>query len=196
MLIPNNTVNCSHKTALTLSYLQASTFSFHATGSRYFGTYKSGSDYDFFALDSGEIRHFLICNGFRRLGGYWCQGNVAYQDTNTVHVYRNGNIDIQLVKDVEMKVWAQDMLKKTHFYSYMPKRSQRTMDTWNLLFRIYKELKKPQSPYVPNGDSNKPESVHLRSDINLVANILANHIAKTPGFNDVNILRGISRNTK
>lgn len=87
--------------------MRDSEFEFFLTGSRYFGTDNSGSDYDFFVQDCPEIHNWLIKNSFRAIL------NARYgRDSLTVVVYRYRDIDVQVVKNAGLKNVAQIGIKK------------------------------------------------------------------------------------
>lgn len=114
----------------TLDILHKSTFKFHLTGSRYFGTAHNGSDTDFFVQDSPEVRKFLEENGFKTIPG-------KYRDTQTTDVFKRESIDIQVVKDYSLKLKAQELIlfmcANKHFK--WPYKNERCK-LWNCAFYI------------------------------------------------------------
>ena len=91
-----------------LNKLRMSSHKFFLTGSRFFGNVHEGSDWDFFAQDSQELRIFV-----RDLGLHHDSEAEEYFDSQCVKVYRNFNerIDIQLVRDCKRKELAQEMIR-------------------------------------------------------------------------------------
>lgn len=73
----------------------------HLTGSRYFGTQKQHSDYDVFTKMSKSVQTKLSDAGFSILSKQLLD---YYTDENTIEVWRNNNIDVQLVKDVKSRL--------------------------------------------------------------------------------------------
>lgn len=107
----------------TLHRMNESQFEFHLTGSRFFGNYGLGSDYDFFvqfeqpftadSLCDTTIVKELVKLGFRTLMGS------DYTDKLTVAVYRKPatkdecQIDVQLCLDAALKSQVQEVLRQT-----------------------------------------------------------------------------------
>ena len=80
---------------------------FHLTGSRYFRHAESLSDYDFFTQDSPEVRAWLLGQGFGPVSSDF----KAYpDDPNIAEVWEKGAVQIQLVRDVNGKIKAQNIL--------------------------------------------------------------------------------------
>lgn len=100
---------------IVLANLQTSTFTFHLTGSRYFGTNSEYSDYDFFVQDDhlseydvSGVRYSLVDKGFNLDFSHDCDYN---EDISIVYVYKHPyGIHIQIVKDFEIKKKAQSSL--------------------------------------------------------------------------------------
>lgn len=96
-----------------LKYLTNSPYLFYLTGSRYWGTNDSYSDWDFFVQDSEEVKQYLQNCEFYKI-------DHEYTDKNTIHVYGddptidNCNINIQLVADAQVKNIAQKIIKALH----------------------------------------------------------------------------------
>lgn len=109
-----------------LKRMDDSEFRFQLTGSRAFGISHRGSDFDFYAQDSKEIRALLELLGFTCIfdanktedgGGYqnygrkspdgWTGLNAVYR-----HVKVDIQIDVQLVSNPETKKIAQELLSK------------------------------------------------------------------------------------
>jgi hypothetical protein len=92
--------------AMTLSILQQSNFDFFLTGSRFFGTERSDSDYDFFAKFDLSIFNFLAEQGFIRFD----KQNSPYADSNLQSLWQKGNIQIQLQVDADKKNKVQQWM--------------------------------------------------------------------------------------
>jgi len=89
-----------------------STFVFYLTGSRFFKTNHSTSDWDFFITDSPEVRSLLVFNGFRNICPITSASLMKCypEDPNICDVYGAGMVQIQLVKDADQKQRAQEFL--------------------------------------------------------------------------------------
>jgi hypothetical protein len=145
---------------LTGSYLISSLvnhpdFTFYLTGSRFFNHAHSGSDWDFFAQDTFKLRGFLHQEGYKPLPHY--DGNET-DDLNTAVVFRRheyryadeqliySHVDIQLQKDVDLKVVAQNILN-AHFgraLRHIPKEQRKNL--WNMAFQTAR-LSKQDNPF-------------------------------------------------
>jgi len=84
-------------------------FMLYLTGSRFFGTAKRHSDWDFM-LQSGDHEKWLEEMGFQREEGG------KYPDLLTTEVWWCGELRVhmQVVKDVVVKLHAQAAIKKTN----------------------------------------------------------------------------------
>jgi len=78
---------------------------FHLTGSRYFGTSRSNSDYDFFVQYDKGIEQYLSGLGFEQ---EWAN---SYDDPIAHSCWSCGNIHVQVVTDAKLKKRVQDWLK-------------------------------------------------------------------------------------
>ncbi len=103
---------------VTVEMIQKHQRPFYLTGSRFFGGVSDISDWDFFALNSEELRSQLLDYGFEP------NDNETYSsDTEIVEVLsktcidpgtgRLVKIDVQLLKALEKKAAVQEALKKT-----------------------------------------------------------------------------------
>ena len=105
----------TQKTALerALDKLSASKHSFYLTGSRFFGTSHSDSDWDFFCQNTQEIIEWLSANGYTALPlKTGVQKRGLYADDNCALVYEHVNfpIHIQLQTNVTKKIMAQNII--------------------------------------------------------------------------------------
>lgn len=92
---------------LVLKELAQSDRTFWLTGSRFFGTHRSNSDYDFFTQDSVDIERYLSEElGFRQEWGE------SYSDPIAKSCWVKDNIHVQVVKDADLKLEVQTWLKK------------------------------------------------------------------------------------
>lgn len=95
-----------------IELLERSSFTFHLTGSRFFGTARPHSDWDFFTQQSPEVEDFLEDHAFTRVNEM--EENAltrAYQgDVNIARVYEKDDVQVQAVKDVRLKEVAQMIL--------------------------------------------------------------------------------------
>lgn len=93
-----------------LSILRESSFEFHLTGSRFFGTATQGSDWDFFVQDSPEVQKWLISRNANQVK------HPLYETPTSVWIL-NG-IHIQLVEDVQAKIKAQNLILRWDLYKF------------------------------------------------------------------------------
>lgn len=92
---------------LVLKELAQSDRTFWLTGSRFFGTHRSNSDYDFFTQDDVDIERYLCEElGFHREWGE------SYSDPIAKSCWKKDNIHVQVVKDADLKLEVQMWLKK------------------------------------------------------------------------------------
>lgn len=89
-------------------WMAAAQFEFHLTGSRYFGKSRSDSDWDFFTQDCEGIEAWLKTLGFNVLH----TSNYTDCEINKVFRHKEEKIDVQLVKDVALKIEVQEYLYK------------------------------------------------------------------------------------
>jgi hypothetical protein len=100
----------------TLTQLENSPFHFVLTGSHFFGNATEDSDYDFFVQEDkeGKLANFLQSLNFNQL-------SMSYTDMITTAVWcwrkHQRQIHVQVVTNVNVKMKAQTILKKT---VYMP----------------------------------------------------------------------------
>lgn len=130
------------ETAKILMYLDSCAFKFYLTGSRFFGNTTQFSDYDFCVEYSSEVETFLKSYSFKKDdNSYYCS---AIQQT--VAVYKNGEVHVQLIENVERKLKAQEFLLKTKKLNGVSKRSKTKISSvWNdafYLVDIYSNLVK------------------------------------------------------
>jgi len=89
---------------IVLSMMSNEKYKFHLTGSRFFGTARENSDWDFFTAHSISVRQYLLEMGFVTL----TESCSSYNDQETRSVMRfvdnRLQIDVQLVNDVKKKV--------------------------------------------------------------------------------------------
>src|SRR5574337_1288344 len=101
----------------------------YLTGSRYFGTSRPESDWDFFTQHYDGIENHLRHVGFKKIMG---REEYKYLDSNTIQVWekfysyyiamplsyenlKNYKVQIQLVKDEAKKLAAQNLLTSLPF---------------------------------------------------------------------------------
>lgn len=72
---------------------------FHLVGSRFYGTHREDSDYDFIAEDNEENRRTCVSLGLRRLDSPYVR-------------YVGHGLDVCLLKNVEKYVQARDLLSQ------------------------------------------------------------------------------------
>lgn len=91
-----------------VTQLEASQFTFYLTGSYYFGCATPDSDVDFMVQDSPETEEWLVSVGFQRMGE---KNESKYTNDGPTHaVYENGNVQVQLIYNVQAKRAARTAL--------------------------------------------------------------------------------------
>lgn len=114
-----------------LDFISSSPFVFYLTGSRYFGTERPDSDYDFFTQENEQLEKVLEDNGFRL-------DSESYQgDPIMTKVYARENVHIQLVIDVKMKAWVQ-LLLASYIQKYKPDKEQ-LKSLWSIAIKLYRD---------------------------------------------------------
>ncbi len=119
---------------------------FFLTGSRAFGTSTVKSDFDFFTEHSTSTIVFLENLGFTKLDKYYGDDeDVELFDSRTVTVYRwwgyrEGQVDVQFVKNVGVKIdaqaWINRLLKKNRTINYL----SINRATWELAYLMIVDL--------------------------------------------------------
>lgn len=110
--------------------MEATSFHFFLTGSRYFGNAQLNSDWDFFCLDSQDVRGWLESIGFNRE-----KYNQSYNDSNCLAVYygrfEGDSVHVQLVKNESRKCWAQNLIKNLGLFNGQSKAEQKRI--WDIV---------------------------------------------------------------
>lgn len=89
-----------------LDAMNRSPLEFHLTGSRFFGTATTNSDWDFFVQDGPGVQDKLLWLGFMHLTEH------SYKDSNTLEVWRYTTlVHVQVVKDATLKAKIQKIFK-------------------------------------------------------------------------------------
>jgi hypothetical protein len=93
-------------------------FDFYLTGSRYFGTESSDSDWDFFTTDSEVLRDWLRVCGFKRItaGDRDYPGQDNQQELIDIYKHPEG-VDVQIVQDVVKKQIVQSAIKESGIFN-------------------------------------------------------------------------------
>lgn len=124
---------------------------FYLTGSWSFGGSRPDSDYDFFTQDTQSIRTILDQLGYYKLSSYSYEGMPV--DDNCAVVFRKDvmgdqgaevryqfytHIDIQLQRDVQKKIKAQEILKKSGIFLFLKKEKYLIHKIWELVYDAMK----------------------------------------------------------
>ncbi len=119
----------SEKVMTALEFISSSTVLFYLTGSRFFGTQREDSDYDFFTKANPVTEKLLDENGFHLDSeSYEC-------DRVMTKVYKRDNVHVQLVNNVRAKQWVQT---KLHPFVWNTKPSKEHLKLlWRLALTIY-----------------------------------------------------------
>ena len=89
--------------------LHESNYDFHITGSRFFGGIHDDSDWDFMCSSSTEVEEFLTRLGFENISAEEYNG-----DETIDKVFRFGTVDVQLIHNLERKLYVQGLLKQLY----------------------------------------------------------------------------------
>ncbi len=137
----------THQQTDAMTALAEMDYSFFPTGSRYFGGVKEYSDYDYFAQHSDQVTETLYRAGFRVLS----DRDEGYFDEQTIFIFRakyqDTHIDVQLVKSVEVKTQARDLLNQLGVFELVERPKQRR-ELWN---RAYQYVQSRPSDPVESG---------------------------------------------
>lgn len=104
----NNPQTMQPKTAL--DKLATSTYTFYLSGSRFFGTNRPSSDWDYFVqmpMSEGYKLHDEL-----RSFGFTKRYTTNYLDLNTLEVWSCDHVDVQIVANVPFKRAAQMAFKR------------------------------------------------------------------------------------
>jgi hypothetical protein len=115
--------------------LEALELDLYLTGSRFFNTEGPQSDWDFFVENTEKIESILKELEFEALEKY---DGYAY-DLNTAKIFRRkfpkgDQIDIQLAKNVQLRIDAQKLIKESQIPLHKMNRGQ-AQKLWNLVYR-------------------------------------------------------------
>ncbi len=119
-----------------LQFLEACPYKFYLTGSRFFGTQRADSDYDFFVQQSGDVLAALEQNGFKL-------DNESYErDPIMTRVYKRENVHVQVVINAKMKLCVQHRMKSFIQYHLIKMgqcvlSKEETKALWTLCTRLY-----------------------------------------------------------
>ena len=121
-----------------LSNLDRSPFRFHATGSRFIGGFHVGSDYDYFVENSNNVIPHLRGLGFT---DYW--GPFGYNDSDCVAVLAQGIVHVQVVRDVQGRLFVRNILRDLHQKGILRMDTFNKMkktELWDILLDYYRRL--------------------------------------------------------
>jgi hypothetical protein len=149
-----------------LHQLHASKFDFYLTGSRFFGSANETSDYDFFTPTTSVV-DFLSSLGFNVVCGEYAG------DPNCLCVYRYKNdkvqIDIQLVRDLQLKQKVQSLIKEHNLLLGHDKYEAKIV--WTTAFYIVREMLKAQIELPFGKKEEKKEKLQFTfSEFNMMKN--------------------------
>jgi hypothetical protein len=122
-----------------LTFLHNVSEIFNLTGSRYFGTHREDSDYDFFTYKFTNYKSFLASLDFQRISRY-VENNPHYVDENMAEVWRHkeAKIDIQIQKHFLLKIKAQKLIKNMDALVGVKKTQQHKI--WNKAYKTVRLL--------------------------------------------------------
>jgi len=115
---------------------------YYLTGSRYFGGVHSESDWDFIVHANSDVMEELTSWGFLELS------HPEYSDPTVtkvmyIHCDINGKkttIDVQLVKEINIKLFIQKFLKNHWTYHGMPCDKSQRKQAWNLAYDMVRAM--------------------------------------------------------
>ena len=123
-----------------LKAMEESHFEFFLTGSRYFGGYHEGSDYDFFVMESTGVSEWLRAKGFT------LDTNAAYDDPTFSKVLQltldDGIIQVQLIvpEEYKRKQIVQRLLRNRYGNGGLPGDKIAKRELWLLTYSVVKDL--------------------------------------------------------
>jgi hypothetical protein len=114
---------------------------FHLTGSRFFGTERAESDWDYFAKDSLLNRFLLKVLGFRRIQGQPQKGS----DLKAVYRHSIGTetaeqIDVQLRTNIEVRKEIQEAMLEFDLGEILEDKKN-AQKVWKLAYRLVERRK-------------------------------------------------------
>ena len=147
MITSHNLPTLKSTTAVLLK-MEESPFNFHLTGSRFFGDHNVDSDYDFFTKDTPEVRIFLESLGLeaQHISQYsedqllTAVYHLELEDDRCQILPGFEGIDVQLVEELDDKIFCQETLKE--FYPHgLPGKKTGHSDLWNLVLASHNKTK-------------------------------------------------------
>lgn len=144
-----------NKQKTILDILRDSPIQFVLTGSRFFGTARPDSDWDFYTKDDNQTSAFLRNNGFVAVskGSYADDPNCArvflWRDKNFNWVENiqekdvHPDVHVQLVANIQLKNDIQNALKKTNIFS-TPCTKSFARDIWKLAYALRTSFVSPK----------------------------------------------------
>lgn len=113
-----------------LESIALSPFTFHLTGSRFFGTERPDSDYDFFVKQQTGLVDWLRNNGFAK-------DYQSYEgDPVIVEVWGRDNVHVQIVTNVVAKQYIQTNMRPLMIAAKLNKVQAQMF--WRIATRLYK----------------------------------------------------------
>lgn len=108
-------------------------FDFYLTGSRFFGTHREDSDWDFIAGEG--VIEALETNGFKR----HLDGEAAYRygDAAILAVYRRDNVDVQIMVSVVALVRRIEVLNAAKRCGIAPPTNKKKRAQWWTFMQNY-----------------------------------------------------------
>jgi len=125
-------------TQQALMEIQESEYDFQLTGSRFFGTEKENSDYDFFTQDYLSLADWLRAHDFINITQVV---PTNYADPLVVAIYQKGKVHIQAVNDAPLKQDIQECLRASPLKGGLGNKGY-ARDLWRLLVSVAKSQTK------------------------------------------------------
>lgn len=124
--------------------MEKSGFLFYVTGSRFFGGVHKDSDYDFFVVDSPELRNWLYRQGFVKLS----ESDLDYADDPFfAQVFQwdaHGVIQVQCIREevIEQKIQVQKLLAKLYQGKGLPGDKAFKRHLWKTANHVFDTMKR------------------------------------------------------
>jgi len=121
--------------------MENSPFEFYLTGSRFFGSACSDSDWDFFTERKSDL---LDLENWLKSVGFICEANIDtdYNSTNILKIWKHGKgkekIHVQVVENALLKVAVQNALLISGCWQeicQLSKKHRRTV--WNIAYALF-----------------------------------------------------------
>lgn len=124
-----------------LKAMEESDFEFFLTGSRFFGGFRDGSDYDFFVLFDAKVENYLHSLGFIEDDLAQYEGDPTFVRVLTLAT-KEGIVQVQLIKSevFARKQLVQRLLQNRYGAKGLPGDKIAKRELWHLAYHVLKDL--------------------------------------------------------